>query len=234
MRNELTRRRLGPEWGEGRGRADDRHAHGVEFVRGLTPEDAEDATQSFFLAVLEHDFFATADTERGRLRTFLLSAFGHRLTDAHRAASREKRGGGIEFIPLELDGAETRFAAAAPSAEPAAQFEAEWAAALIESTVSRLQADYADTGKLPLFDALLPFLGTSTGEPPDQAQLATQLGMSHVALRQSLLRLRTRFRTALRAQVADTLQDPSEASIDEELRNLQAVLSSATSQTGPG
>jgi RNA polymerase sigma factor (sigma-70 family) len=192
--------------------------------RGLAPEDAEDATQAFFLSVLERGFFASADPERGRLRTFLLTSFSRQLVDAHRTASREKRGGGVEFVPLETDDAEIRFAGEPSSAEPAAQFEKEWAAALIEGAVRRLKADYAESGKVPLFDALLPFLGTSAGEPPDQAQLATQLGMSHVALRQSLLRLRTRFRTVLRAQVSDTLREPTDAAIDEELRALHAVL----------
>jgi RNA polymerase sigma factor (sigma-70 family) len=198
--------------------------------RGLAPEDAEDATQAFFLSVLESGFFASADPERGRLRTFLLTAFSRQLIDAHRTAGREKRGGGIEFVPLESDDAEIRFAAEPDHAEPAAQFEREWATALIEGAVSRLKADYAESGKLPLFDALLPFLGTGTGEPPDQTQLAAQLGMSHTALRQSLLRLRTRFRTVLRDQVADTLREPTEAAIDEELRHLHAILSGAGSR----
>src|SRR5262245_59309619 len=66
--------------------------------RGLAPEDAEDATQSFFASMLESKLLATADGNLGRLRTFLLTAFSGQLIDAQRAAGRQKRGGGIEFL----------------------------------------------------------------------------------------------------------------------------------------
>ena len=41
---------------------------------GHSPEDAADLTQSFFGHLLEKEVFAQADRERGRLRTFLLTA----------------------------------------------------------------------------------------------------------------------------------------------------------------
>ncbi len=188
--------------------------------KGLGPEDAEDATQTFFASILESEFFASADASVGRLRTFLLGAFSKRIVDFQRSASRLKRGGGVEFIPFDLADAEQRLEAA-----PTRDFDADWAAALIESAVRKLEADYAESGRSEIFTALLPYLGTTAGEPPDQAQIATTLGMSHVALRQTLLRFRDRFRTALRAQIADTLREPSETAIDDELRTLSAVLS---------
>jgi len=196
--------------------------------RGLPPEDAEDATQSFFATLLERNFLATADGTLGRLRTFLLTAFSGQLIDERRAAGRQKRGGGAEFISLDFGDAEERLnasVAATNDEEPVCRFEAAWAAALVEGAVQRLEADYAASGRGPLFGALLPYLGTSAGEPPDQAQLAATLGMSHVAFRQSLSRFRERFRHALRAQVADTLRQPTEEAINDELRILQSVLS---------
>lgn len=195
--------------------------------RGLPPEDAEDATQSFFATLLERNFLATADGTLGRLRTFLLTAFSGQLIDDRRAAGRQKRGGGAEFISLDFGDAEERLNASVSAAngeEPVCRFEAAWAAALVEGAVQRMAADYAASGRGPLFVALLPYLGTSAGEPPEQAQLAATLGMSHVAFRQSLSRFRERFRLALRAQVADTLREPTEAAIDDELRALQSVL----------
>jgi len=59
---------------------------------------------------------------------------------------------------------------------------------------------------------------------PDQAELAASLGLSHGTLRQALFRLRDRFRVTLRAQIADTLHDPTDAAIDDEIRTLRAVL----------
>ncbi len=190
--------------------------------RGLPPEDAEDATQTFFVSLLEKNYLASADGNLGRLRTFLLTSFSGQIVDAYRSAHRQKRGGGVEFIPLDLHEAEERLAAA--SAGPTCSFENTWAAALVEGAAQRLEADYLASGRGPLFTALLPYLGTKAGEPPDQAQLAATLGLSHMAFRQSLSRFRERFRLALRAQVADTLRDPTEAAIDAELGELQAVL----------
>src|SRR5262245_5371631 len=53
------------------------------YVRrcGKSPEDAADLTQSFFAQFLETDAFARADPERGRLRTFLLSAMQRFIRD---------------------------------------------------------------------------------------------------------------------------------------------------------
>ncbi len=57
--------------------------------------------------------------------------------------------------------------------------------------------------------------------------------MSHVALRQTLMRFRDRFRTVLRAQIADTLREPAETTIDDELRTLSAVLASGSLEHVP-
>jgi DNA-directed RNA polymerase specialized sigma24 family protein len=187
--------------------------------RGLSAEDAEDATQTFFLTIFESNLIASADPALGRLRTFLLKAFSDKLIDLQRAAGREKRGGSIKFIPLDLSEAEGRY-----EAGHALEFEAAWASALIEGAVGKLQADYTASDRGDLFTALLPYLGTSAGDPPDQAALAAQLGMSHAALRQSLARFRERFRSALRVAIGDTLRDPTDTAIDEELRALRAVL----------
>ncbi|MEK0449146.1 MAG: hypothetical protein RL088_1414 [Verrucomicrobiota bacterium] len=191
--------------------------------KNLSPEDAEDATQSFLLTVLEKKVFAAADPALGRLRTFLLTAFSRDLTDARRDAARQKRGGGIEFIPLDTTGAEDRFQGESHSPDATRQFETDWATALLEGVMTKLEADYAASDRAALFSALRPFLGTAE-ELPDQATLAGQLGMSHAAFRQTLARFRDRFRTTLRAQIADTLREPTEAAIDEELRALRAAL----------
>lgn len=193
--------------------------------KNLSPEDAEDATQGFLLNVLETQFLATADPVLGRLRSFLLTAFSRHLIDLHRDSNRLKRGGGVEWIPLDFGDAESRYQASPQSADAALNFESDWAAAVLEAVISQLESDYAAHGRTAIFEGLRPFLGTG-GEIPDQATLATQLGMSHAALRQSLTRLRERFRSTLRAHIADTLREPTDAAIDEELRALRAVLAS--------
>ena len=53
------------------------------FVRrkGHSPHDAQDLTQAFFARLLEKNYVAQADRERGRFRTYLLAALTHFLAD---------------------------------------------------------------------------------------------------------------------------------------------------------
>src|SRR6186713_2713826 len=73
------------------------------FVRrqGIGPADAEDLTQGFFASLLEHRNLDAVRREKGRLRSYLLSAVKHFLTDEHRRAMAIKRGKGERLIPLE-------------------------------------------------------------------------------------------------------------------------------------
>lgn len=192
--------------------------------RGLAPEDAEDATQRFFMSVLESNLFASADPSKGRLRSFLLKSFTFDLTDASRHAGRRKRGGGVEVVSFDLERAEERYQTERPVAEPVCQFEQAWATAVLEGAVRQVEEHYAATGRGPLFNTLRPCLGNASAGTAAPMPQAASLGLSDVALRQAISRLRDRFRTALRAQIADTLRDPTEEAINEELRSLRAVL----------
>src|SRR5438105_4219408 len=69
--------------------------------RGYSPEDAEDLTQSFFARLLERDYVKQADRERGKFRTFLLTALSHFLADEWDRAHRFKRGGAHQFIAID-------------------------------------------------------------------------------------------------------------------------------------
>ena len=60
---------------------------------GHSPQDADDLTQEFFAKFLDKDCFSRPVAERGKLRTFLLTAVKRFLTDEHRRGMRQKRGG---------------------------------------------------------------------------------------------------------------------------------------------
>jgi RNA polymerase sigma-70 factor (ECF subfamily) len=92
-----------------------------KFVRvkfRLGNEDAKDLTQSFFAGALERDFFRRFDPARASFRTYLRMAVEHFAAGQYAAAHRQKRGGGVEFEPVE------EHAAATPSPEEI--FEREW------------------------------------------------------------------------------------------------------------
>src|SRR5439155_27189493 len=73
------------------------------FVRkeGASPEEAQDLTQCFFALLLERRDLRTVRKEKGRLRSYLLTALKHFLADEHRRAMAIKRGKGQQLIPLE-------------------------------------------------------------------------------------------------------------------------------------
>jgi RNA polymerase sigma-70 factor (ECF subfamily) len=195
------------------------------YVRSLGhgPEDAQDLTQGFFARVLERNFFARAQRERGRFRSFLLTALKHHLGDEHDRATAAKRGGGREIVSLDEQQAEARF-----SREPADEANAEtiyehrWAITLLETARARLQAGYAAEGKADRFTLLEQFLPGERGALT-YTEAAARLGLAEATLRSDVHRLKLRFRDCLRAEIAHTVASPAE--IDDEIRHLMAVLS---------
>lgn len=196
--------------------------YGCVRRHGYPPADAEDLTQAFFAKLLEKNQIALADPERGRFRTFLLRSLENFLRTQHRDRNAQKRGGGRQIISWDAQTAEERYAdQPVETASPAELFEREWAATLVEQVLERLRREFADSGRLELFDALEPSLwGDDTSIP--HAQIAEPLGMTVVAVRVTLHRLRQRFHDLLCGAIASTVQNPSET--DDELRYLRRVL----------
>ena len=173
--------------------------------------------------VLEHHWVGAADREKGRFRTFLLSAMTHFLSDEWDKARAQKRGGGVPLLPLEFDTAETRYVREPEdNVTPEQHFERRWAMTLLEQVLNRLGKEYAEEGKAKLFAALNPCLvGERTAQP--YAELAQTLGVSESAVKAAVHRLRQRYRQLLRDEIAHTVAGPDE--VEEELRYLVAVLS---------
>jgi hypothetical protein len=71
---------------------------------------------------------------------------------------------------------------------------------------------------------LEPVLTDQPRTTPSDA-LAERIGTTVTAVSSALQRLRCRYREALRAQVAATLLNPSEADVDDEIRALFVVFS---------
>ena len=61
--------------------------------RGYAPADAEDLVQEFFARLLERRLVGQADRERGRFRTFLLTALSHFVANEWNRQHMLKRGG---------------------------------------------------------------------------------------------------------------------------------------------
>ena len=190
--------------------------------RGHSPENAQDLTQEFFARLLERRWLERADQQRGRFRSFLLSAMNHFLSDEWDKARAQKRGGGRAPLPLQFDTAETRYGQEpADRVTPEQNFERRWALTLLDEVLRRLRSEYQRDGRAAWFEALHPCLvGDRTAQP--YAELAVQLGVSEGTVKAAVHRLRQKYRQLLRDEIAQTVAEPGE--VDEELRHLFAVL----------
>jgi RNA polymerase sigma-70 factor (ECF subfamily) len=194
------------------------------YVRrgGHSPEEAQDLTQEFFARLLARNWVGSADPEKGRFRTFLLTAMKHFLADEWDRLRAQKRGGGQRVLPLEVESAETRFQLEPPDPlTPEMIYERRWAQTLLETVFEQLRLAYEVEGKAALFAELKGSLVQARAAVP-YADLAARLHLSEGALRVAVHRLRQRYRELLRAEIAHTVAEPGE--VEEELRYLFRVL----------
>ena len=196
------------------------------FIRrqGRAHHEAEDCTQEFLARLLASDGIATARPERGRFRTFLLTALRNFLTKEWHRARAIRRGGGAVPLSLDLRDAQDRFAhePADAALSPEQAFDRTWALGMIDRSIGKLQKEYEKSGRGALFAALAPLVWRD-GSAEILAAPAARLEMTTHAFTVALHRLRQRFGQRLRADVAETVADEKE--VDEELRHLIAAVS---------
>jgi RNA polymerase sigma factor (sigma-70 family) len=189
---------------------------------GQSTHDAEDLTQAFFARLLEKSFLESADREKGRFRSFLLTVFKRFLANEWTRANREKRGGGHQILSLNEENTEIRYRSEpADEMTPEKAFEQRWALAVIEQALRRLEDEFVESGRPEQFAALKQYLtgDDSTGTYEDTA---ARLQMTEGTLRVRIHRLRQRYRELLRMEIAETVA--SHADVDEELRFLFSAL----------
>lgn len=190
---------------------------------GSSAEDAADLVQDLF-AALTADGVGAADPRRGRFRSYLLGALNHLRAHAAERAAAQKRGGDRTRVAFDFAAEEARIARGPAGAEPPDRaFERRWATALLAHATEGLAAAYAARGKAALFAALRPHL---VADPDAAAQkvAAASVGLTEGAFRVALHRLRERYREAVRAAVAATVDD--DAKIDDEIAALMKALRS--------
>jgi RNA polymerase sigma-70 factor (ECF subfamily) len=190
--------------------------------RGSSPEEAEDLTQAFLVHLLEKEALRQVDPGKGRFRSFLLASLKNFMSDQRSKERAKKRGGGVAPIPLDAEEAEGRYRLEpAHDITPERIFERQWALAVIEQAMIRLRERYARTGKERHFDVMKIFL-SGEKRPVPHAEIAKKLGITELAVKVAVHRLRKRFRDSLREEIAQTVSDSGD--IDAELRALQTAL----------
>lgn len=191
--------------------------------RGFSAHDAEDLTQEFFSRLLEKDWLAAVQRERGHFRSFLLMALKRFMANEWDRSQARKRGGGCEVISLDAETAESLYAANCASLPAESLYEKQWALTLLETVMHRLKAEHDAAGKLAEYELLKPCLTADRGSIRYDA-LAAALGMELASARSAVHRLRKRFREIFRDEVAGTVADPGE--VDAEMRAVIAALGS--------
>lgn len=188
---------------------------------GKSVEDAEDLTQAFFERILSQEFLASARSERGRLRSFLLRSFRHFMTEQWRRGTTQKRGAGQPVIAIDALSAEELLAVEPQDrTTPEIEFERAWARELLRQAIQRLEALYESSGNLSVFRALRENLTDGSTECSYQ-DIARDLGMTEASTRFAAFKLRQRYRRVLRDLIADTVADASE--IESEVAHMRAL-----------
>src|SRR5262249_11796417 len=151
-----------------------------------------------------------ADRNRGRFRSFLLTAVKHFLANEWDRAHALKRGGGQTAVSIDLVEAEKWYApTAVAESTPESIFERRWALSVLEHVTVKLRAELTAMGKAEEFDTLFMFLNR---EPDTNRydEVAGQMGLSAGALRMAVHRMRRKYRKLLRAEIGATVSTPEE------------------------
>jgi RNA polymerase sigma factor (sigma-70 family) len=188
--------------------------------RGLSPHDAEDLTQQFFVGLLEKNALANADRSKGRFRNFLIGALVHFLSNESRKQRTQKRGGGQSPITIDLSTGEERYLLEPdPNLTPEECYDRGWAATLLETAFQRLQAEFVKAGQESRFHHLKAFLGKHQTNR-DYQEAAEKLHLTPKSVQGTVFRLRQRYRQLVRMEVAETVvvSDEIEKELDQLFR----------------
>jgi DNA-directed RNA polymerase specialized sigma24 family protein len=184
--------------------------------------DAQDLTQDFFTTLLEKNYLGDARRDRGRFRTFLLTAAQRFLSKEWAKSNALKRGGGAQILSLDFSNGETLYANEPVDNEtPEQTFDRRWALSLLEIVQHKLYNEYVASGKKNVFDRLQPYL-ISSETTASYDHVAHQLGQTVGAVKTAVYRMRRRYRELLRAEIAETVSDQAE--VDDEIHELFAAL----------
>jgi RNA polymerase sigma-70 factor (ECF subfamily) len=132
------------------------------FVRrqGYNPDEAQDLTQAFFTRLLEKHYLRDYERQRGRFRSFLLTALKHFLANERDGARAQKRGSGIPSFSFDdvIQKGE-RWYSLEPHSDltPERVFERQWARTLLQHVLSRLKEESVRAGKEDQSDRLRGF-----------------------------------------------------------------------------
>lgn len=188
--------------------------------RAVTPHDAEDLAQEFFTQRICPELFANATAHKGRFRALLLVSLKNFVRDQLDRERAEKRGGKVQFVPLEEADGSCSDAGAADDV----CFDACWAKTVVDRAHAQLRRTFGERGDATTFEVLVRFIGDPAGGA-DVHEAARRLGITVNALHVRVSRLRTLYARCVRDELARTVASADE--IEPEIRYLLEVLAAS-------
>jgi RNA polymerase sigma factor (sigma-70 family) len=164
-------------------------------------DDAKDLTQGFFLEAMEKDFFRKFDSGKARFRTFLRTCLDGYISNQEKSARRLKRGGDLEFSPLDFQDAENQIGGAAVSQGSSTEefFEKEWRRSIFNLSLELFHTRLVEQGKeirFKLFEAYA-LDGLEDGRRVKYEDLAREFGLTTTTVTNYLAAARRDFRRAV-------------------------------------
>ena len=179
--------------------------------------EAEDLVQEFFESLLRRQSLGRVAPEKGRFRTFLLSALNYFLSDQFERSTAAKRGPG-QVVSYDAMEAEQRFLHEPVSGDaPDREFDRRWAETVVERALANLETEQRQVGREREFEVLHEYLAREV-EPGEYEPVAQQLSISPNAVAAAVRRLRHRLRTLTLAELTQTTASLADG--EAELRSL--------------
>jgi RNA polymerase sigma factor (sigma-70 family) len=171
----------------------------------LSPDAAADATQEFFLSVLERDLVSRYDPARARFRTYLRLCLDGFVANQQKAERRLKRGGAAVTVPLDFTTAEGELVRIEPSVPSDVDelFYREWVRVLFDRAVADLREQCDARGRRTMFEVFSRYDLADPAARPSYGEIATALGIATTTVTNHLAAMRREFR----AIVLDRLRE---------------------------
>ena len=192
------------------------YAYARSRVRDV--HQAQDMTQGFFAHMLAKNSLRQAAPDRGRFRSFLLTAMKNFMTNQHVRENALQRGGGRTLISLDFEDGERHFGKAVVDNMSADRiYERSWTLTLLGRVMDQLRAEFEQSGTVARFNALQPTLSSTAGDFKYET-IAGKLEISETTARHAASRLRKQYRELLKAEVSRTLEDS--ADVEDEIQRM--------------
>lgn len=197
------------------------------YSRRLPAEVCDDILQAFVAEkILERNLFGAAQRERGRFRAFLITTIDHFASNYLRSdRAHRQRVQACEDLEIH---------APVEHVAPGAAFDIAWARELLREALARMECECRDKKRQhvwQIFEArtLLPLL--EDREPVPYQELVERYGfVSPTQATNALVTANRMFRRILRGIISTYAE--SEEEVDEEIRQLHQILSSAGARPG--